>query len=73
MVVTYDVNHSIQVLQSFLLEDSGIVIVLKVSVVYGQSNAIQAQRGKELRILIPKEMLQELGTSNSATSFNTGK
>lgn len=72
VVVTYYVNHSIQVLQSFLLEDSGVVIVLKVSVVNGQPYTVQSQRGKELRIVIPKKMLQELRTSNSATIFNTG-
>jgi hypothetical protein len=65
------------VLQALLLEDPGVVIILKVSIVHlhirscpehdgsthGKPNAIQAQRLEEFGVFLLEEVLQELWVS----------
>lgn len=56
---TNKINHPIEMLETAFLYDSGVHIVLKVSIVEWQSQAVQAFAGEKLRILLREEVLQE--------------
>lgn len=57
---TYGIDDSVQVLQSFLLEDTWVHVVLEESVVDGETDTVQAERGKAFRVLFREEVVQEL-------------
>jgi urease accessory protein UreE len=57
------VNHPIEVLESLGLEHPRVHVVLKVSVVDRQADAVQSERGEELGIRLREEVLEELRVS----------
>lgn len=57
---TYSINHTIQVLQTFLLEDTGVHVVLEESVVDRETDTVQTERCKAFRVLFREEVVQEL-------------
>lgn len=56
----YELNHPIKVLESRLLQYSGVHIILEMSVVEWQTYAVEAQASKELGIILHEEVLQKL-------------
>lgn len=63
---TYSINHTVQVLQSFLLEDAGVHVILEESVVDGETDTVQAQRCKAFCVLFREEVVQKLHTESLA-------
>jgi hypothetical protein len=57
---TYSIDDPIEVLQTLLLEYSRVHVILEVSVVDGESNAVQAERCETFRILFGEKVVQEL-------------
>lgn len=76
---TYQVDHTIKVLQTFLLEHPGVHVIFKVTVVdlhsvpirftdpdrktHRQTQAVEAQRSEQLGILFLEKVLEELRVS----------
>lgn len=58
------IYDTVKVLESFRLEHSRIEVVLKMPVIYSDTNTIQSDRLEEFRVLVTEEILQKL--SNSA-------
>lgn len=57
---TYNLNRPVKMLEALLLDDKGIHVILKVMVVERQAKAVEAQRRKELAVLVREEVLEEL-------------
>jgi hypothetical protein len=56
----YQVYHTIQMLKTRLLQYPGVHIILKMSVVEWQTDAIEAQTGKEFCIIFHEKVFEEL-------------
>jgi hypothetical protein len=57
---TYSIDNSVQVLQTLLLEDSWVHVVLEESVVDGETDTVQTEGGKAFCVLFREEVVQEL-------------
>lgn len=60
-VIGTEVNDAVEMFKTLLFEDTGIHVILKMTVVDWQANAVQTKRSEELGILLGKEVLEELG------------
>ena len=63
---TYNVYHSVEVLEAAGLEHPRIHVILEMSVVEGDADAIEAERLEELGIGIHKEVFEMSGQPASS-------
>lgn len=47
-------------LEAFLFDDKGVHVILKVPIVEGQAETVEAQGGEELGVLFHEEVFEEL-------------
>lgn len=56
--MTYEVDHSVQVLEAALLEHARVHVILKVAIVERQTDAVQLQASEELGVLLGEMVLE---------------
>ena len=60
---THNLDDTVYVLEALLLDLERLHVILEVTVVERQAQAVEAQGFEELGILLRKEMLEKLGQS----------
>lgn len=59
-MTTYDVNGLVEALEALLLHDEGVHVILKVAVVEGQPQTVEAEGRQELAVLVREEVVEVL-------------
>src|SRR5436305_11980115 len=59
LLLSAQVDDSIQVLEAFFFDDKGLHVGLEVPVVDGEPQQVQAERGNILSIILSEEIFQE--------------